>query len=224
MEKSYEKLIDYVRQNILSHQYRIGDKLPSERELAVQLEISRNSIREGLRILERMGVVSSQHGAGNYISGKFDNTLTEVLSMMYALQQLEVNQITEFRYGLEYGAMNLAVVHATEKQKEQMVYHLQALDEVETEQERVVHDKKIHYFLIEASQNKYMMLNFIALTAIMDLYIPAMRGKILNSMKTKDFLYEAHRLIVEGVIQKDLEKGMKGLSLHFQYINQYKNT
>lgn len=224
MEKSYEKVIEYVRQNILEHRYRIGDKLPTERELASQLEISRNSIREGLRILERMGVVSSQHGAGNYISAKFDHTLTEVLSMMYALQQLEGNQITEFRHGLEYGAMNLAVIHATESQKEQMLYHLQALDEVETEQERVIHDKKIHYLLVEASQNKYMMLNFVALTAIMDLYIPAMRGKILNSMKTKDFLYEAHRLIVEGVIQKDLEKGMKGLSLHFQYINQYKNT
>lgn len=58
--------------------------------------------------------------------------------------------------------------------------HLQKLDTATTEEERVIHDKKIHYLLIAASQNKYMMLNFVALTEIMDLYIPTMRGKNSN--------------------------------------------
>ena len=223
MEKSYEKLIEYVKGNILNHNLHIGDKLPSERDLAEKLGISRNSIREGMKILERIGIVSSQHGAGNYILGEFSHTLTEVLSMMYSLQELEMYQITEFRHGLEYGAMNLAVQNATEEQKEKMLFHLQALDNAKTEKERVIHDKKIHYLLIESSQNKYMLINFIALTEIMDLYIPTMRGKILTSMKTGDLLYEAHRLIVEGVIQNDLDKGIKGLTLHFQYINDYQN-
>lgn len=223
-EKSYEKLIEYVKNNIRNSSYKIGDKLPSERELTEQLGISRNSLREGLRILERLGVLVSQHGAGNYISGNFENILIEVLSMMYSLKKLDITQITEFRHGLEYGAMNLAVNFATEEQKEEMLFHLQKLDTATSEKERVIHDKRIHYLLIAASQNKYMMLNFIALTEIMDLYIPTMRGKILTSMKTGDLLYEAHRLIVEGVIQNDLEKGIKGLSLHFKYINDYQNS
>lgn len=223
-EKSYEKVIEYVRNHILKKEFKIGDKLLSERELAVQLGISRNSVREGLRILERMGVLCSQQGAGNYIVGKFESTLTEVLSMMYTLRDMEMEQVTQFRHGLEYGAMNLAVFHATEEEKERMKYHLQALEEAESEEVRIRHDKAIHYLLIEASRNKYMLVNFIALTQIMDFYIPTMRGKILNSMKTEDFLYEAHELIVKGVVEGNLEKGMRGLALHFKYINDYRNS
>ena len=64
MEKSYEKVIEYVKRGIGSGEIQAGEKLLPERELAQKLEISRNSAREGLRILENMGVLESQQGAG----------------------------------------------------------------------------------------------------------------------------------------------------------------
>ena len=77
MEKSYEKVIEYVKHGIGSGEIQAGEKLLPERELAQKLEISRNSAREGLRILENMGVLESQQGAGNYVSGNFDEILAE---------------------------------------------------------------------------------------------------------------------------------------------------
>ncbi len=222
LEKSYEKVIEYVRIHILIGDYKIGDKLPSERELAALLGMSRNSIREGLRILERMGVLSSQQGAGNYIVGKFDEVLTDVLSMMYALREVEISQITDFRHGLEYAALNLALENATQEEKEKMKYHLEKLEVAEDDEEWLQHDKSIHYLLIESSKNKYLLVNYIALTAIMDLYIPTMRGKILRAMKTQHYLYDAHRKIVEGILENNLVKGMEGLSLHFKYLKDYR--
>ena len=67
-KKSYLKVNDYIGEKISKGELKLGDKLPPERDLAKTLDISRNSIREGLRILENMGVVKSQHGAGNFIS------------------------------------------------------------------------------------------------------------------------------------------------------------
>ena len=55
MEKSYEKVIEYVKHGIGSGEIQAGEKLLPERELAQKLEISRNSAREGLRILEKHG-------------------------------------------------------------------------------------------------------------------------------------------------------------------------
>ena len=49
MEKSYEKVIEYVKHGIGSGEIQAGEKLLPERELAQKLEISRNSAREGLR-------------------------------------------------------------------------------------------------------------------------------------------------------------------------------
>ena len=50
-EKAYEKVIDYIESNILDGHFEVGDKLPSERELSQMLSVSRNSVREGIRIL-----------------------------------------------------------------------------------------------------------------------------------------------------------------------------
>ena len=75
-EKPYQLVIDHVREEVLHGNLRPGDRLPGERELAEQLGVSRNSVREGLRILENMGVTSSQHGAGHYISLKCDEPMT----------------------------------------------------------------------------------------------------------------------------------------------------
>ena len=49
MEKSYEKVVDFVQKQILDGVYSTGDKLPSEREMALQLNVSRTSVREGIR-------------------------------------------------------------------------------------------------------------------------------------------------------------------------------
>ena len=58
-EKPYQLVIDHVRGEILHGNLKPGDRLPGERELAEQLGISRNSVREGLRILENMGEYGS---------------------------------------------------------------------------------------------------------------------------------------------------------------------
>ena len=70
-ERAYEKIINYLEQQIMQGRYQKRDKLPPERELAALLGASRNSVREELGILERMGAISSQPGAGNFISDNF---------------------------------------------------------------------------------------------------------------------------------------------------------
>ena len=152
MEKSYEKVIEYVKHGIRSGEIQAGEKLLPERELAQKLEISRNSAREGLRILENMGVLESQQGAGNYISGNFDEILAEMLSFMYILKKIDVDKITEFRSTLEWGAIETGVKQATEEQRQKMMSYLDNLERAETEEERVRWDM-IHYLLNEASGN-----------------------------------------------------------------------
>ena len=216
MEKSYEKVIEYVKHGIGSGEIQAGEKLLPERELAQKLEISRNSAREGLRILENMGVLESQQGAGN-----FDEILAEMLSFMYILKKIDVNKITEFRSTLEWGAIETGVKQATEEQRQKMMSYLDNLERAETEEERVRWDKAIHYLLIEASGNFCMLANYKALNKIMDEYIPKMRGKIIEGMHSEQFLSRAHRTLAEGFAEGNIEKAREGLKLHFHYIYQY---
>ena len=223
MEKSYERVVQYVKDEILAGRLRPGDKLATERVLAEQLSVSRNSVREGLRILENIGVISSQQGSGNYISLNFDETMSEVLSFMYFLKGMDERQVTEFRWFIEREAMLLAVKRADRKQKQRMMIHLDGLEKAITEENRVLHDKGIHRVLVEASRNDFLITNYQALTNLMDRYISSMRTRIISGMQSRNKLEYAHRVLVEGVVESDLEKGLAGLRDHFGYIEQYKD-
>lgn len=223
MNKSYEKVVEYVKEEILAGRLLPGDKMLTERYLAEQLEVSRNSVREGLRLLENMGVISSQQGSGNYISLNFDETMTEILSFMYFLKGMDERQVTEFRRFIEREAMFLAVKRADAEQKQRMMIDLDGLEKAITEEDRVRHDKGIHRVLVEASRNDFLITNYKALTNLMDRYISSMRLRIISGMQSRNRLEHAHRMLVEGVVESNLEKGLAGLRDHFGYIEQYKD-
>ena len=221
--KPYQIVIDHVRGQVLGGILKPGDRLPGERELAEQLGISRNSVREGLRILENMGVTSSQHGAGHYISLNFDEPMTEMLSLIYTMKGMGRDDLTQFRYCLEREAMHLAVDYASEQQKIMIGKQLEALLSAETEKDRYEHDMALHMTLIEASRNDYLITTYRALTNVIESYIPVFRGRIIEGMKTNDKLEDTHRMLVMGVIGSDLRTGLEGLNRHFEYIRQFKD-
>ena len=222
-DKPYKLVIDHVRGEILHGNLKPGDRLPGERELAEQLGISRNSVREGLRILENMGVTSSQHGAGHYISLNFDEPMTETLSLIYTMKGMGRDDLTQFRYCLEREAMHLAVDYASEQQKIMIGKHLEALLSAETEKDRYKHDMALHMTLIEASRNDYLITTYRALTNVIEDHIPVYRGKIIEGMKSNHKLEDTHRMLVLGVVNSDLRTGLEGLSRHFEYIRQFKD-
>lgn len=223
MEKSYMKVREYIWNRLYAGEIKAGDKLPAERDLAELLQISRNSVREGLKTMENLGVIESQHGAGNFIARNFDKTLRDVMTFMYLLNNRSNEQITEFRYGWEWEAVNLLVGNLTDEQSENLMKHLENLETAVSEQERVKCDKALHYYLIEATNNEYMIANFRALTKTLDAYIPTMRSKIITGMQRDEDLKNSHRMIVEGIVNGDKEMALKGLSMHFQYIITYQN-
>lgn len=119
-EKTYDKVTEFIKEKIVSGEYGPGSKLPTERELALQLGISRNSVREGLRVMENIGVITSQQGSGNYISLNFDDMMSEMLSFMYFLKSINEEQIIEFRWMIEESALKLANKHITKEEKEKL--------------------------------------------------------------------------------------------------------
>ena len=63
----YRQVLDLIVENIDSGTLRPGDRLPSERKLAEQLQVSRTSVREALGRLETIGLLESRHGLGTFV-------------------------------------------------------------------------------------------------------------------------------------------------------------
>ncbi len=66
-KKIYQYVFDYFSEQILSGELKINDKILPEREIAEKLDVSRNSIREVMHMLEINGLLDCRQGSGNYI-------------------------------------------------------------------------------------------------------------------------------------------------------------
>ena len=217
--KTYKRLVDYVRKRVMEGRLKPGDRLPTERELAVQLQISRNSLREGMRLLENIGIITSIQGSGNYLSGNFNETMAEMLSFMYFIKGMDEQQITEFRWAIEREALPLAIERITAQEKTDLQQLLDLLINAQDESLQIDYDRRLHSLIIHASRNDLLISSYDALAGFMDTYIQSMRRKIIRKMNDRKMLEKAHENLALGVIEGDLKKALTGLKNHYTYIN-----
>ncbi len=218
-EKSYMRVIEYIKKQIRNGELNIGGKLPAERELSEILGISRNSVREAIRTLDIMGVISSQQGAGNFLTGNFENNLVESMSMMFLLNQIDYKQISHLRRALEMEALMLAIDNITEEEIQTLKMIISQLEN-ETEANNVVLDKKMHYNIALASRNTLIINILQALSEILDKFIVDLRREILSQEDSRKLLMEAHNGMIESLIAKDKNLAYESINKHFGVIDE----
>ncbi|WOO37777.1 FadR/GntR family transcriptional regulator [Anaerocolumna sp. AGMB13020] len=218
-EKSYMKVINYIKKQIRLGELSIGGKLPAERELSEILGISRNSVREAIRTLDNMGVISSQQGAGNFLTGNFENNLVESLSMMFLLNQIDYRQVSELRRALEMEALMLAIDNITDEEIQSLVKIISQL-EADTEANNVVLDKKMHYNIALASKNTLIINILQALSEVLDKFIVDLRREILSQEDSRKILMEAHNGMIESLITRDKNLAYESINKHFGIIDE----
>ena len=198
----------------------VGEKLPPEREIAEHLQVSRNSVREAIRIMDMTGIISSQQGSGNYITCDFQKSMVETLSMMFAMDKITFHHISHVRRALEIQAFSLAVKYAAEEEIAQIEAYVDELDSNESDDEHNAQlDKNIHYALAKASRNVLIIDILEALSAVVDTFIRNMRTEILNAEERKGALNECHHQFVDALRERDLEKGIAAMTAHFDMID-----
>lgn len=129
--KKAERIADEIRRWIVRRQLSPGDRLPTERELIQQLESSRGTVREALKILEAQGLIQVTPGSGggarvaliSYESANYN------LKNFFYFQPLSWSQVYDFRLQVEPRAAELAAPHLTDEdiaQLEQTIHRCHA--------------------------------------------------------------------------------------------------
>lgn len=212
-------VIAHIENLIMTGQIKMNDRLPPERELACELNVSRTAVREGIRLLEISGIVECRQGSGNYIVPHFDRTLERVLAMMYALDELTPSQIREFRCAVERQALTLAVTNVSDLDRTVLNSCLHGFLNGSTEEEQILNDRLLHLQLVRMSGNRLVIANYTALNRIIDHSIRDMRKKIYDEDPSYFDQYLAvHRRLAEAVLAGDLEEAKTALDEHFSFL------
>lgn len=106
--RAVDAITEYIRENELSP----GDRLPSERAIAEQLGIGRNSLREALRILESHGAIRVKNGLGIFVGEMRDGS---GIDLRVNHERVNLLELLDIRYALERRAIELCIKHASDE-------------------------------------------------------------------------------------------------------------
>lgn len=151
------QVLNYLRELIQAGKLRPGDRLPSERILSADLQVSRPTIRAAVRSLIALGVLDARRGSGTYVVGIDDPPVLDAapLKLMATLRGFAREEMFEARMALETTAAALAAEHATFEELAQMAEELAGIfAAIEEPDVFLVHDAKFHSIVAMASHNR----------------------------------------------------------------------
>lgn len=219
--KVYEQVIDQIKDMINQGTLNKGDKLPSERDLVEQLQVSRASIREALRALEVIGLIECRQGEGNFIKSSFQDNLFEPLSIMFMLEGINPENILEFRKILEVEASGLAAKNITGEQLIELKEIMERFEECEIEEINASIDKEFHYKIAEFSGNALIYNILRSVSILLDDFIKDTRKLIITNKENKKDLFSQHKKIYLAIEEHVSEAARKAMQEHLDYTSKY---
>lgn len=217
----YETIVKQIQQLILSGRLKSGEKLPPERELAEQLEVSRTSIREALRALEMMGFLESKvgTGGGTYVRAMTLESIISPFSRVLLRNDEFIVELLELRLFLEIEVSRLAAMRRDQDDINAMEMAITSMrNDIESGGTGFKGDNAFHEAIAKAANNRVIQL------------LQNMCGNLLE-VEREEHLKESevesrralsqHERILEAIKLGDEELAGEIMSHHIHKISKY---
>jgi GntR family transcriptional repressor for pyruvate dehydrogenase complex len=197
LQKAGDAVVAVIADAIRAGLFEPGDLLPSERELAARLQVSRNVVREGIDVLRREGILSVKRGAGGGIMVVSLDRLHEVVAGLRGATHDLMEASLEARRAIEVPAFLLTADRATDTELEGLEPLVRGLEELEEEPEEFYAlDQKFHREVVRLSGNA-LLTDFYRATLVQLAEIrqafPVLQVKFDEALANQRALYSALR-------------------------------
>jgi len=209
----------WILEQIHARRYLEGTKLPSEREIAQLLGVSRPPVREALSALQIAGVVEIRPGDGTYVRNASLARETEEVTFSVLEETQSPFELMQIRRILEEGGIRLAIERATEED----IARLQGiLEELEDALERgdleayFLANRRFHLALASATQNSllYQLLEQLMSYENTQLWREAIQRHLSSKEHLQGYLGR-HRRLLEAVRARDVDRAVQEMRDHF---------
>lgn len=212
---------ELIKGLIVSGQLKPGDALPPERDLAVMLKISRPSLREALRILVAMNVLTARHGGGTYVTSLEPKLLARPVSFLLQVNPMAFKHLFEVRQVLEVGAARLAAEKISDEEVDELATLTAAAEAVLSRPSKYLHfDFEIHSKIIEATNNPIYLSLY---ASIADLSIES-RKKTARSAAVRQQAHADHVAIVDALRRRDPVAAGRAMHNHLSALERVITT
>jgi DNA-binding FadR family transcriptional regulator len=207
-----------LRKRIVDGPIKVGDKLPTEKALAVEFGVSRTVIREAVAALRADGLLEAKHGVGYFVSQKEGQAAETGVGPMADLRfSASVLDILELRLAVEVHAAGLAAARKSWAQEEKIFAAVERFARALTDGEPTdLWDWEFHRSISEATNNP-AFVEFFDRLGLSILPRRALEGSKRNSVITKSYLEKSlleHRAILDKISQGDVAGARDAMKAH----------
>jgi len=215
MQSKEKNLSQSIADDILAminidKKFAIGDKLPNENELSKQLQVSRTTLRESIRILVTHNILEIKRGKGTFVANH------DKLNGNFGLEEfstfkMNVKDLYEMRLIFEPQTAYYAAKRATDKELERILYYGKLEEEnILNKVDRTEAEQAFHKSIAKATHNEFMNKLMPILYKAID------KGVVLsyeNETIIRDTLND-HHMIMEFLETRDAEGAKTAMKLH----------
>lgn len=217
-ERIYHDIIKQIQQAIEKGNILPGEQLPSERQLAKSLAVSRTSVKEAISVLDASGVVFIRPGVGIFLRDEGVEDIKFKINTILK-QSFDLVEILEFRQAIEGDAAYYAAQRSTKQNLEDIEESFLALEDAVSRKEIAAkEDYAFHMAICKAAKN--VMLQKVILF-ISDTLIDSLQESRSQTLKTpgrSEEVLEEHRRIHDAIHNGDAPTARQEMWEHLQHV------
>ncbi len=224
-KRTFKEIAEQIKSSIYAKTLKPGDKLPSERELAVQFKVGRISVREALRMLEQAGLIFIRQGTsgGAYVKEADTSVIAESVYDLVWRSDIRLEDLTEARLAVEKQILQSAFRKISEddlRMLRQSVNELEADIRGSTKRRIPVHYDVSNFHLVLARATRNPVFE-ILLKVLMNVTVKVIDRKLTDMERLKKHL-AFHKAIYKAVRERDLDAAIAKMEEHMLDVaNQY---
>ncbi len=217
-------IADRLESMILEGSLTPGQKMPPERELALQFDVSRPSLREALHRLEAKGLVSRRQGGGTFVSADIGMSFVDPLMQLFKTHSEFNYDLLEFRHAMEEVAAHYAALRATDSDREIIRQRydewLQGHNACIGHQQEAELDWRFHLAIAEASHNAVLLHSMRALFNLFKATITTNLEYLYSKEDRRDEILRQHTAIRDAVLNRDPKAAQQAVSDHLAFVEE----
>lgn len=216
----YEEIKDQLQQMIADGRFKVGDKLPSTKEMSERFGVGRSTTREALSALKAMGLIEIRQGGGCRVirNSPAELALPELDSLR--LNRGTLLELLEARQSLEVSNAAVAAAKRTDGDLAELAVLIEAMERsVGQDMEGERTDLLFHLTLAKSTHNSILVRLFESIANQLEAAIRDIRRvELYANQRVAERLYLEHSDIYEAVRNRDAEQAASAMKRHLQHV------
>jgi len=217
-KRTFEEISTEIKKLIIGGTFKLGDKLPSESEIARQFNVGRQTVREALRLLELSGFLTVQKGGGggSIITNTILDTITKSFQDAVRMKNISVSELTVARVAIEKLVIGYAVENATDEDFAALEKNItKGSKKIEEGVQAFDENIAFHILLANASKNGVFI---IVVGTIME-FVRDFLSRIPQTLQISNKVLSDHKEILAAISKRNKEQAIELMEKHLTFVD-----